>query len=487
MKIKIPIFIELKSLNEFQGNIEDYITSKILNNKLSKNPRILKRLLESGKFLFLLDGYDEVYSGKKNTITHDVEDFMDRYIHNWYILTSRYGAGAESLPRFSITSINSLEGIEINDFVEQQCKLIIDKSLSQQIQNTINSSVNYKYESYLSNPLFLSMYMFSYRTHPLLPDQQSKFFYNIFDTLLTKHDSFSKKGGWQHEKKSKLDNSQIELILKWFSYISWAEEKYYFDQGYLERILESIKQELDINFITRDLIYDLMVNIGIILEDSGNLTYPHRSMQQYFTAYLIANLNDFDLKLKIYESSIKPFASELWYDSTLLELFNELDYFTFQEHVIIPILEDYSSKLKYSSTYEHFDKFISMYNDTIHLTVSNDKAKVSYHTTMPVGSDQCFMEFVLEGLDDSFVSIAIDRILNLEEVKEYFLNNYPPGNYNFEIPSHKIFLYPKLDETGFSDDISDYVKRIEEYISEFRSKTEKLKRNKIKLIRPIKN
>ena len=74
---KIPIIIELRNLNDFSGSITEYIYKSLFRNKLAPNTKILERLLSTGTFLFLFDGYDEIYSEQKNKISNDIEDFVD--------------------------------------------------------------------------------------------------------------------------------------------------------------------------------------------------------------------------------------------------------------------------------------------------------------------------------------------------------------------------------------------------------------------------
>ena len=59
-KFKIPLLIELRYLNDDSRKLEEYIRDSINVNKISVNPVILDRLLEKGKFVFFLDGYDEL-------------------------------------------------------------------------------------------------------------------------------------------------------------------------------------------------------------------------------------------------------------------------------------------------------------------------------------------------------------------------------------------------------------------------------------------
>lgn len=106
----IPIIIELRNLNNCKETIEEYITRIISQNKISPNHKITERILKEGNFIFLLDGYDEIYSENKDKITTDIENFVDRYNKNVFIVTSRPGANAESLTRFDNFEVQSLKG-----------------------------------------------------------------------------------------------------------------------------------------------------------------------------------------------------------------------------------------------------------------------------------------------------------------------------------------------------------------------------------------
>lgn len=76
----IPIFIELKDLNDIDNeyNISDFVFDKLYNLGSEINKEYLEYALQSGCFLFLLDGYDEVISDKKNSFLKKLTDFCDR-------------------------------------------------------------------------------------------------------------------------------------------------------------------------------------------------------------------------------------------------------------------------------------------------------------------------------------------------------------------------------------------------------------------------
>ena len=90
LKDYIPIFIELKDFNE-EGHLE---LEKLLLKKLNQfhntfQEEYLDYALQSGCFLFLLDGYDELYSENQKEFFKKLNDFCDKYPENHYILSSR--------------------------------------------------------------------------------------------------------------------------------------------------------------------------------------------------------------------------------------------------------------------------------------------------------------------------------------------------------------------------------------------------------------
>ena len=57
---KIPLVVELRKLKSFKGNFSDYVSENVFKFKLSQNKSIYERMLKTGQFIFLLDGYDEI-------------------------------------------------------------------------------------------------------------------------------------------------------------------------------------------------------------------------------------------------------------------------------------------------------------------------------------------------------------------------------------------------------------------------------------------
>ena len=84
----------------------------------------MERLLARGKFVFFLDGFDELSSEIKNKVTKNLNSFINQYIENKFILTSRPYSNIENMPLFKNYEIKELDKTkgEIDGFVDYQLK-----------------------------------------------------------------------------------------------------------------------------------------------------------------------------------------------------------------------------------------------------------------------------------------------------------------------------------------------------------------------------
>lgn len=416
---RIPIVIELRNLNDFNGNIYDYVSNILSKNEIAKTTKIIHRILKQGKFIFLFDGYDEIYSSSKDRITTDIEEFVDIYSKNIFVVTSRPGSNAESLQRFDNFYVQSLNSEQIESFTKLQFKNTEDADSIDKILSVIKSPSNKDYKDYLSSPLLLSMFIFTFKVYPELPKYKSKFYSNVFDTLCTKHDSFTKKGFWLHERKSGLQNEDLENILKWFSYVTFFKGKYNFDETYLKDTLKEIIQKLKLTCKIDDLVYDLTVSIAIIIQDGTEFTFPHKSLQEYFTAVLIKGLDE-DQKEKIYHSKFdEQIKLSNGGNFNFYKLCFEVDKTHFCKYFLRPktvkFIDDVYSRSPIKLTFN----LLEIFNIEFYESIAEKKTIQSYSTnTIMV---EAFLDFFDVDLEEYIPSFEI-LIENSNILKQTFKN-----------------------------------------------------------------
>ena len=463
---QIPIIVELRRLNSYTGTLEGYIQEQVFSFKLAQNNHILGRLLENGNFTFMFDGFDELSLDTKEQRIRELDIFIDKYSNNYFLLSSRPGANAESLARFNNYHVCALTSEQIKEFIHLQLCMIEDECiLERKMLEVISRPESQNYQTYLSSPLLLSMFILTFSTHPELPTLKSKFYYNVFDTLYSRHDTISKSGGYTHEKKTNLEKDKIENILKWFSYISYFESHFSFDKEYLSTTLNKVKRSINIDYNTESIIYDFSVAISVLILDGLDYSFPHRSLQEYFTAVLIKNLPEKIKKEKIYE--VKLVQRKWDSDLNLWDLCNEVDNYCFNKYFIIIQLDSYIRILNNGSVNVENEKKLIFEN---YLKLSDtglyfDKDKNFMGVNLPDENFDSLMSFL--GLDpmilfNFFMTFPKDYFTEIEPYLER-IDDSGVLNFVFYLSRHNRYnshFSHLFEECGVYDKFYDFYKEM---------------------------
>ncbi len=137
------------------------------------------------------------------------------------------------------------------------------------------------------------MYILTFQNNAEIPDKKYIFYRRVINALFSEHDSKTKLG-YVREKHSKLSNQEKfeEVLRELFSFLSFFSSQYDFDFDYIQYNLKKLKSKIKkINFDNNDFIYDLKSAIALWTEDNGIYAFAHRSLQEYFAASFIKNLN----------------------------------------------------------------------------------------------------------------------------------------------------------------------------------------------------
>lgn len=491
-RIKIPIFIELRILNNYEGELHDFISNEILGLNIAGSTHILDLLLKEGSFLFLFDGYDEIYSDKLDKITQSIESFIDKNSKNWFVISSRKGANIEALNRFENNYITPLKKNEIEGFISQQCKLFGYPSLANSIINEINKPKNIDISDYLEIPLLLSMFILFYRENISIPEVKYDFYSNVYQTILTKHYSYTRPGGWQHKRESDLTNSQITNVLCYLSYRTYFLGQIEFPLEILEQHIEKIISKENLKCSVESIIKDLHKNINILIKDGINYRFPHRSLQEYFTVRRIRNLS-IENKINVLSKQLpNHFKKSTDSGENLLDLLIEIDTESVYSYFVLPNLEKLYLKFSNLSIPERVSLIIDKYIESITFKVDfsiNDirilKSKIKVDNEEKLFNYMTGLNFSDCILNQLKAPLTYTKSIKQELIKNYFSINRQ-DSISFEVYEENKNSLLKFssyitDEYLYEEKI-DLVKILSSTIDSIKTKLQIMKDNQKDLI-----
>lgn len=338
---KFPILLELRDFNDKDDDLLDFINNEVLKFEgITEIERIQKRLFETGKFCIIFEGFDELSKHKKTSIIQQIKKITNRFPENDYIITSRPYTSIEYFGNFTNYNLCELTSTQIESFIIRQFSKQKKSDLPQKIIKSIKEEKNKTYLNYLKNPLLLSLFLLTFDEHAGLPQKQSEFFSDIFETLVHTHNSLSKMG-FERKLDTGLDKHTLEKIIQNFSFLSFFDEKYIFSQEYFDAKINLIKEKKDYSFNTKDLENDLIIAIGILSKEGVKYLFPHKTLQEYFTISHIVQL-PLELKIKVYGKTKELFfrKKNIGELNNFYVLLMEMDFCDSTEFFLIPLLKE---------------------------------------------------------------------------------------------------------------------------------------------------
>lgn len=298
---KIPVYIELRHLNNYEGTFVDFLYKTVTNNHFNIDREHFLFSLTSDKYLFLLDAFDEVYPEKSEAIANEIKDFTLKYSSNKYIITSRFSEGFVDWANFSKFQISALSLEQTKSLVSKIP--VTDKNKTKFIRD-LESNLYTKYKSFASSPLLLNIMLLTYESTSKLPDKLNDFYEKAFETLFYSHDL--SKNMYERKMKSGLGYSEFKLIFNRVCFMSYVKSNYTFNFNDLISLIDDAKKkEKTTDFRSEDYLDDLQKNLCMIIKEGMDYYFTHRSFQEYFAACFIQTKKDKE-QVEIFKLLMKP-------------------------------------------------------------------------------------------------------------------------------------------------------------------------------------
>ena len=298
----VPIFLELRNIPA-NNPIEISIT-KLIQKSLSSfdvaftNDTLWEEFRDSlnyGKYLFLMDGFDEIPDSIAAESAKAIQQFCAAYSSNPCIVTTRPKARTEPLQTFRLARILPLT---VDKAVELSSNLWYADRQTREFERQLRTLYNDgRYHSFATNPLLLSLMFLTFMRNHDLPNHSSELFEKSYEALYSLHDA--SKGAFNRELLCKdLDEAQFKTLLARFCFQSYHRCIFEFErEDILSMFLDCAHYMRLKEFSPKDYLIDLQRNVCLIIFDGFYYRFIHQSFQVYLAAWYTNKLTDERQKL----------------------------------------------------------------------------------------------------------------------------------------------------------------------------------------------
>nr|MDJ0661407.1 NACHT domain-containing protein [Crocosphaera sp.] len=292
----LPIFIELKEFNNLQYiDLLATIKTRFGDCDFTKIDKIINKGLKKGKFIFLLDGLDEVSNKTVEKLVDEIEKIVKNYRKNRFIISCRtpaYQEQQQKFDEFKNVIIAEFDDIQIRDFIDNWFNSETDQRAETAKKCLQALKANIGAKELARTPLLLTFICLVYDESQTLPKNKSDLYKRSLEILLEK---------WSSEKRLERDpiykdfttKSEI-MLLSEIAYEGFVEDKLFFNT---QELVDKIKLFLSRNLnAPHDLKGEAVLNAiaiqqGILVERLDNIySFSHLTLQEYLTAkYIVDN------------------------------------------------------------------------------------------------------------------------------------------------------------------------------------------------------
>lgn len=352
----VPIFVELKTLSNINNlnEFESFIFNNVSCLGLNINEKQFFSSLASGKYIFLLDGYDEISHTLTNSIDIFLQQFINKYSENIFVISSRPGISFSSWTTFEEFNIEPLNKIKVLILAK---KLLILSGIQNNFVESIDAKLYDSHKEFLSIPLLLTIMLITYQEAGEIPDNYTEFYEYCYNALFYKHDA---NKGLKRELKTNLSESDFQKILNYLALKSFTAQKVNFDRSYIDKlVIEAVQYYNFSNEVnTDDFIYDSTLGICMMINEGTTFKFSHRSFQEFFAACFTIHQSD-----SFFENQLFPWILDSGFNfqdqATFINTIENKAYNRLIENIVYPMSKWVYQKTDNLSHHDIIKKYIT--------------------------------------------------------------------------------------------------------------------------------
>jgi len=298
---KVPVFIALREFAEayrdsHKINFLEFIQQEFITSDISR-PSILKKLLQDGRMLILIDGMDEVNQDEEHSVMGEIRRFCEKYHKNQFVASCRTASQRLALRGFTDVEVAPLTQEQITIFSQKWFAAFRstprsdDITIGKKFIDKLEVSENWRFRRMITTPLFLHLACSIFNRQGKFPTKQSEFYKQGMDLLLGKWDEVA---GVERDQVHRgfLLPQKLKLLSN-LAAATFEKGLYFFEQSTIEQCVAEFLQSMpsasddaeEIQQASVAILKGLESQNGLLAERArGIFSFSYLALQEYFTA-----------------------------------------------------------------------------------------------------------------------------------------------------------------------------------------------------------
>lgn len=324
---EIPIFLEFRNIKSNELLV-DALKRQLDVYGLECDDEVFDFYCSSGKFVFFLDGFDELKMDDVQGVVIEIGDLRHKYNDSLKIVvSSRPQNELSDHPLFKLVKVLPIAGEDRLEFLQ---RIDSDKDRSERLgialQNTTSEIVDV-----LDTPLMLTLLCKIHSAYNQIPETFIEFYEKLFMAMYRDHDD--RKPGFNRQIKSGLNPNQVEEVFSLFSFLCSVDEMFSFnDSEYYQKMSMSV-EKIGCTANVSGLMKDIVDISCMVVKEGNEYKFIHKSICEYYAAKYIVQKNE-GFKEAFYGNMLNEF--DIW--SQQLNYLREIDRVAFHKYFYIPNL-----------------------------------------------------------------------------------------------------------------------------------------------------
>lgn len=287
----IPVFIELKKLVSGDISIEKLIEEEFKICNFPSPDKFREKALEEGKLLILFDAIDEIPHDNLCHAINQIQNFVDMYDTNRFIISCRTAAYQSSLRGFSNVIMADFDDSQIQYFISSWFKSEADKQAKtgDKCWEVLQKPENFAAKELAHTPLLLTFLCSVYDSSQKFPDNRSVLYQKSLRIFL--EEWAAEKRVLRDEIYQGLHTELEEILLSKIAYTGFESDRIFF---YQRDIVQQIRTFLAGNLNApqhldaEKVLNAIAVQQGILVKRAEHIfSFSHLTLQEYLTAQYI--------------------------------------------------------------------------------------------------------------------------------------------------------------------------------------------------------